>query len=85
MPSRLHYDRSIVERDRFTTEDGVQVFQAYVGALERDEGFGSVKDWVYELMDWDNMFVLFLLYTRPILLNPIIRTMLKLLRDDHDE
>jgi dsRNA-specific ribonuclease len=66
MPPQLHYARSIRDEDRFTVEDRAQVFRAYVGALERDHGFQAVKDWVYELMEWDNMFVFFLIYYRMV-------------------
>jgi len=62
MPPELQYASSINDEDRFTTEDRAHVFQAYVGALERDRGFQAVKDWVYELMEWDNLTMLNLLH-----------------------
>jgi len=62
MPPELQYASSIHDEDRFTTEDRAHVFQAYVGALERDRGFQAVKDWVYELMEWDNLTMLHLLH-----------------------
>jgi len=64
MPLELRYARSIRDEDRLSTEDRAQVFQAYVGALERDQGFQAVKNWVYELMEWDNMTMLDLLRER---------------------
>lgn len=58
LPSQLRYAKVVRLQDRFSLEDRVRVFQAYIGALEKDRGFEEVKLWVYSLMEWDNMTML---------------------------
>lgn len=55
LPSQLVYAKIVPDIDRFTTEDRVRVFEAYVGGLSRESGYSVIKDWVGLLMDWDNM------------------------------
>lgn len=57
LAAQLQYAKSIRDSDRFTMEDRVAVFEAYIGALLREQGYPAVKAWLYDLMDWDNLSV----------------------------
>lgn len=57
LATQLQYAKSVHDIDRFTMEDRIRVFEAYVGALLRDQGYPVVKKWLFELMDWDNLSV----------------------------
>lgn len=54
LPPQLKYIRGYPYADRLSVRDRVRVFEAYVGAVHRDQGFEAVKQWTYELMEWDN-------------------------------
>lgn len=61
LPPQLHYARFVPLDERFTPDDTVRVFQAYVGGVYRDRGFEIAKDWIYELLEWDNLCVVVLI------------------------
>jgi len=58
LPSLLRFAKQVPVADRFTVEDQATVFEALVGAVHREYGYDTVKEWLYALLDWDNVTML---------------------------
>lgn len=52
---RLHFAKRSPKSMRITPDVKATLFAAYVGAVYRDHGYDVVRDWIFALMDWDNM------------------------------
>jgi len=55
---RLQFAKRSPKTTRMTTEVKATLFAAYVGAVYRDHGYDVVRDWIFSLMDWDNLTML---------------------------
>jgi len=55
---RLQFAKRSPKTTRTTTEVKATLFAAYVGAVYRDHGYDVVRDWIFSLMDWDNLTML---------------------------
>ncbi|KAF8311710.1 hypothetical protein DL93DRAFT_2229432 [Clavulina sp. PMI_390] len=58
LPSQLTYARTVHPSERYSAEDKIKVFEAYVGGMLRDRGWDVFREWVAELLEWDNMTML---------------------------
>jgi len=58
LPPLLQYAKSIPSASHYTVADGAVLFEAYVGAVHKDWGYEATKEWLFALMDWDNMTML---------------------------
>lgn len=61
VPHLLRFAKQVPVADRFTVEDQATVFEALVGAVHREYGYDTVKEWLYALLDWDNVYVAWVL------------------------
>ncbi|KAF8339673.1 ribonuclease III domain-containing protein [Cantharellus anzutake] len=55
LPQLLRFAKNMPPMSKFTIENEAAVFEAFVGAVHREYGFDTVKEWLYALMDWDNV------------------------------
>jgi len=55
---RLQFAKRSPKAARMTTEVKATLFAAYVGAVYRDHGYDVARDWIFSLMDWDNLTML---------------------------
>ena len=57
LPPLLRFAKNVPATNRLTLEDQATVFEAAVGAVHREYGYDTVKEWLYALLDWDNVYV----------------------------
>jgi len=55
---RLQFAKRSPKATRMATEVKATLFAAYVGAVYRDHGYEVTRDWIFSLMDWDNLTML---------------------------
>jgi dsRNA-specific ribonuclease len=58
LPPLLRFAKNVPATNRLTLEDQATVFEAAVGAVHREYGYDTVKEWLYALLDWDNVTML---------------------------
>lgn len=55
---RLQFAKRSPKATRITPDVKATLFAAYVGAVYRDHGYDVVREWIFSLMDWDNLTML---------------------------
>jgi len=58
LPPLLQYAKSYPAAKTLSIKDVGTVFLAYIGAVHKDHGYEVTKDWIFALMDWDNLTML---------------------------